>query len=140
MRTQQITVGETYEVGIPRRLPPERYLDRDIHWFAQMSLMKGAKLRLSVLSVDPATGMVEGVQIGRRAVVAEARLPEATVRELGLPARDGGYWVRGPVTDHEENAVLVPETVTYTVLARWMRPCTDSVAPQETRADIVQVR
>lgn len=140
MRPQQITVGETYEVSVPRHLPPERYLNFDIQWFARMSLMKGAKLRLSVLSVDPATGMVEGLHIEHRAVMTNVRLPEASVRELGLPARDSGYWMRGAVTDHQENTVLVPETVAFTVLARWVRACTDPVAPQEARLGTANVR
>lgn len=139
MRRQQIIIGETYQVGIPHHMPPERYLNFDIQWFARMSLMRGTKLRLTVLSVDPATGMVEGVQIGRGAVLADVRLPEASVRELGLPARDDGYWVRGPVIDHEKNTVLVPETVNYTVLARWVRPCTDPVAAHDARPGTVHV-
>lgn len=139
MRPELITMGETYQVSVPRRMPPERYLNFDIQWFARMSLMKGAKLRLNVLSVDRSTGMVEGVRLGRGSVLAEARLPEATAHELGLPARDGGYWVRSPVFDHEKRVVMVPETVSFTVLARWMRPCTDPAAPEEIPTGTVNV-
>lgn len=137
MRTEDVRLGETYQVRVPERLPPglRRHVPADRAEFAadlRLHTRRGSRFDLTVTAVT-ADGLVDGVEDTHTTRVAISLTPD---QAAGLGLAPGDYRVDGYLTDDQNKDVPLPIKVIHSRLpAAWLRPLADPVpiAPARVR-------